>query len=373
MQVVLSLSPGGTERLVVEIVRRLRHSKIESVVCCLDTPGEWAPELTRIGVRVIALNRQPGFHPSLGRRLARVAAQYDVPVLHCHQYSSFVYGQIAALYRPSLRVVFTEHGRLNDAPPSSKRRLVNPVLGCLPARIFAVSNDLRRHMIAEGFPARRVEVLYNGIATGAVPSEEERKAIRNRLGLGPDTFVIGTIARLDPVKDLGTLIEAFAGVSDRYRTRLVIVGSGNERDALESKALACGVAGRVMFAGHRDDARSILAGFDLFVNCSISEGISLTILEAMAAQVPIVATEVGGNPEVVSDGETGLLVPARTPGALTDAILSLMESRRARPLAIAGRRRLERMFAIDRMLAGYTAAYDLAGLERSEVLANPAL
>src|SRR5262245_6119559 len=152
MHVVLSLSPGGTERLVIEIVRRLIPRSIGSLVCCLDDAGEWATELYQVGVPVVALNRAPGFRPGVARSIAKLARVHQVDVLHCHHYSPFVYGQMATLLQPRLRVVFTEHGRLSDAPPSRKRQIVNPVLGRLPHAIYAVSADLRQHMIAEGFP-----------------------------------------------------------------------------------------------------------------------------------------------------------------------------------------------------------------------------
>src|SRR5881396_381899 len=126
LQVALSLAPGGTERLVVEMSRQLRV-EYGMAVCCVDEPGAWAEDLRREGTRVVALRRQPGFSPSLGRRIAAVADRARADVVHCHHYSPFVYGMIARLWRPRLRVVFTEHGRNDDAPPSAKRRRVNRI------------------------------------------------------------------------------------------------------------------------------------------------------------------------------------------------------------------------------------------------------
>src|SRR5262249_10554038 len=156
----LSLGAGGTERLVIEICKRL--PSVDSSVCCLDEPGAWADELRSRGIDVFALRRQPGFHPSLGYRVAAYARRRGGSVLHCHHYSPCVYGQVAALVHPGMRVVFTEHGRLTDAAPSRKRKIVNPVLGRLAGDIYAVSADLREHMLAEGFPAKRVSVIHNG-------------------------------------------------------------------------------------------------------------------------------------------------------------------------------------------------------------------
>ena len=180
LQVALSLDPGGTERLVVELARRL-PSGFESAVCCLDSPGAWGEELRREGVPVHALNRRPGFHPSLGARIAAVARDTGAGVIHCHQYSPYVYGCLAKLLRPGLRLVFTEHGRLSQAPPSPKRARVNPWLARIPGARFAVCEELRSFLIAEGFPPARIGVVYNGIDVGPPPTPSDRAEARAAL------------------------------------------------------------------------------------------------------------------------------------------------------------------------------------------------
>jgi glycosyltransferase involved in cell wall biosynthesis len=193
MQLVLSLSPGGTERLVIEICRQLAN-RVESMVCCLDEPGDWAAELEAIHVPVVALGRQPGFQPSLAVQIVRLIKANDIDVVHCHHYSPYVYGLIAARLA-NVRLVFTEHGRLSDAAPSRKRRLVNPLLSMLGGRVCAVSTDLKRHMVAEGFRARRVEVVYNGIDPGHRPTSIERHGAREALGVPGGAFVTGSVGR----------------------------------------------------------------------------------------------------------------------------------------------------------------------------------
>jgi glycosyltransferase involved in cell wall biosynthesis len=191
---------------------------------------------------------------------------------------------------------------------------VNPWLGRLPSRIFAVSADLRRHMIAEGFPAERVQVAYNGIDAGEMPTAAERTDSRRELQVHDDEVVLGTVGRLNAVKDLGVMIHAMASVRPASAPyRLVLVGDGPERSPLEDLATGLGVRGAVTFTGYRADVRRLLPGFDVFLNSSVHEGVSLTILEAMAAGLPVVATAVGGTPEVVVHGETGMLVPSRSP------------------------------------------------------------
>ena len=358
MQLVLSLMPGGTERLVIDLVTRL-SPRFRMVVCCLDEKGDWAHEVTALGVPVVALQRLPGFHPSLGARVARMAAEHRVNLIHCHHYSPFVYGRIAALVRPQLRLVFTEHGRLSDDSPKLKRRIANAVLGRLPAAMFSVSSDLKAHMVAEGFPAGRLGVIHNGVDPRERLTATDRIAARARLGIAADAFLIGTAARLDPVKDLGTLVAATARLrTQQVRAQLVIAGEGPERPALESAIQQQGLAGIVQLLGYRPDVRELLPGLDVFVNSSISEGISLTVLEAMAAGLPVVATRVGGTPEVVVHGTTGLLVGARSDHDLAAALLELASSpERRSAMGTAGRRRLEEQFTIERMVDQYSREY----------------
>jgi glycosyltransferase involved in cell wall biosynthesis len=358
MQVVLALDVGGTERLVIELVKRL-SSMASFSVCCIDQRGEWAQELVERGVSVTELLRQPGFHPSLAFRLARLAARGKVDVLHCHHYSPFVYGQLAAILNRRLRVVFTEHGRLSDARPSSKRKLANAVLGRLGASIYAVSYALRDHMAAEGLPRERIHVIHNGIEPGPSPGAAARREGRERLGLEETCAVLGTVARLDPVKDLDTMIRAAARVcQQRPGAKLVIVGDGPERARLAALVESLCLSQAVLFTGHRSDARALLPAFDVYLNSSVSEGVSISILEAMAAERPVVATAVGGNPEIVEDGRTGCTVAARDPAALAAAVDRLLESPERRDaFGVRGRQSVLEHFTFDRMAQAYLHAY----------------
>jgi glycosyltransferase involved in cell wall biosynthesis len=254
-------------------------------------------------------------------------------------------------------LIFTEHGRLSDAPPSAKRRIANRLLGTLPHRVFAVSEDVKQHLVAEGFRERAVGVIYNGIDVAAAPDVEARARARRQLSVPETALVVGTIARLDPVKDLGALIRAAADIARKLDVVVVIFGDGPERERLERLSIDSGLNGRVRLLGHRDDARERIVGCDVYVNSSVSEGVSLTILEAMAASLPIIATRVGGTPEVV-DQTCGRLVPARSLPALVEALEELAaDATLRRRLGAAARRRVETRFTIERMVDAYRAVY----------------
>jgi glycosyltransferase involved in cell wall biosynthesis len=364
LHVVLSLTPGGSERITLEICKRA-PSSVRPAVCCLDDPGPWAPELSMRGIPVAALHRKPGFRPWIGYQIARVAADHDAQVIHCHGYSSFVYGRIAACLRPGTRLIFTEQGRLSDKPPSRKRLIANSLLGRLPVRVCAVSGELREFMIAEGFPAGRIEVVHNAIDPGPAPTPHVRRQARTRLGLREDGWVVGTAARLDPVKNLTSLIDAFTTVcASQPQATLLIIGGGPEHDRLARAAGESGVASQISFTGHREDARALLPALDTYVNCSTTEGTSLTILEAMAAAVPVVATNVGGTPELVTS-ETGMLIPPRDSVALANALEALArEPARARRMGAAGRDRAVTHFGIARLVDRYSRMYHLESMGR---------
>jgi glycosyltransferase involved in cell wall biosynthesis len=278
-------------------------------------------------------------------------------VIHCHQYSPFIYGCLARVWHPSLKVLFTEHGRLSDAPPSMKRKVANQLFARLPHRVFAVSENLKQHIVAEGFPSARVSVVYNGIDPGPLPDEQGRRRVRMSLGIPEETFAIATVARLDPVKDLDVLVRAVTSLARRLPAILLVVGDGSERRHLEDFARGLENGHCIRFLGHRDDVQDVLAGCDAYANSSISEGISLTILEAMAVGLPIVATRVGGTPEIL-DESCGRLVPARDPERLSAALSELASQPATRAqLGHAGRARVEQRFTLERMIGEYRLAY----------------
>ena len=361
LHVVLSLRPGGAERLVIELCRRTA-GVFESAVCCLDEPGRWAAELPD-SVHVLALRRRPGFRPALARQIAEAAGHTGAIVLHCHQYSPFVYGTLARLMRPDLRVVTTEHGRLNDDRATLKRRVANRLMNVVPSETFAVSHALRDQLIREGFPARRVGVVPNGIEPGPAPTSEARQRARAALNIEPQEFAVGAVGRLDKVKDFGTLIDAFARlVRLSPRVRLVVIGDGPDLADLTRRVRDTCPDGSVILAGHRHDVRELLPGLDLFASSSVYEGVPLTLLEAMAAALPVVATRVGGTPEVVVEYTTGILVPPRNPAAMAAALASLMADAKTRgAYGSEGRARIIHSFNIDAMVRRYAEIYRRLG------------
>lgn len=363
LQVVHSLSAGGTERVVMDLIARGRRD-CEMAVCCLDAAGAWGERLAASGVPVWVLGRAPGFHPSLAWHIRQHARAFGAHVLHCHQYSPFVYGRLAGALA-GVPVVMTEHGRLSDAPPSPRRRRVNRLLTRGVPAIHAVSDELRAFMRQEGYPAR-IRVVRNGVDPGTAPAPDARATLRASWGMADDAFVIGVVARLDPVKDLATLLDAVAAGRRAGRPwHLIVAGDGPERPALHARAQLLGLGPSVCWLGAVPDGRAVLPGVDVSVNTSISEGVSITILEAMAAGLPVVASAVGGTPEVIAHDVTGLLVPPRTPSVVTDALMQLEDDPGLRRrLGASAAEHVRAECSLDRMVGHYLALYrQLAGVD----------
>ncbi len=352
---------AGAEVLVAETIRRL-GPRIEPVVLCLDRVGALGELMQKEGVEVIAFARHAGMDLSVVRRLARVIRERRLDVVHAHQYTPFFYGALgakASLTNP--RVIFTEHGRHYPDVVSWKRRFANRVLfDRLADDVNAVCGFSATSLAAhDGFSKARIEVIENGVDLSRYRVVRDQGALKARLGLAADRRHIVTIARFHPVKDHRTLLQAFSHVAASIPdVDLLLVGDGPLRGELEQIARSLGLAERISFLGVRDDVADILAVADVFALTSVSEAASITLLEAMASKVPVVVTEVGGNPEIVRHGIDGLLAPRGDASAIAAAIVTLLESPdTARAMARSAADRVATLYTLDRTIDRYYSLY----------------
>ncbi len=358
--VLFSLTVGGAEILAARLARRLSGSH-RSVFCCLDDIGPLGDQLRADGFTVNHLQRRSGLNLGSSNRLASLLRSEKVDVIHAHQFGPFFYGATARLLvrRPGL--VMTEHGRSFPDPPRRSHFLFNRTVLRQGDRIVAVGEDVRRALIDnEGFPPGRVEVVYNGVDTGAfAESARHRDEVRREIGVGAEDLVLMQVARLDPIKDHATAVRALGRVAERRSdVRLVIVGDGTEAGPIDDLIRGLGLGGHVIRLGVRSDVARLLGAADVVLLTSRSEGIPLTLIEGMATGLPVVSTRVGGVPEVVVEGETGLLAPAGDADALAARILRLAESPDLRErLGRAGRERARTSFDEGRMIASYDEIY----------------
>jgi glycosyltransferase involved in cell wall biosynthesis len=359
-QVLHSLRVGGAEVLAARLARGLRD-RVRFLFACLDEVGTLGEQLRQEGFPVHLLERRPGLDWRLSLGLSRLLRREQVDVIHAHQYTPFFYGITARLLYRRPGVIFTEHGRHFPDYPRRKRMLANRLLLRRRDRVIGVGEAVRQALINnEGIPTGRAEVIYNGIdlAPFSAPPPD-RAAVRQEMGVGPGDLVMLLIARLDYLKDHATAVRTLAQVrKQRPDARLVLVGQGPERDKIEDEVRRAGVGEGVRLLGQRQDVARLLAASDVFLLTSISEGIPLTLIESMAAGVPVVSTNVGGVAEVIEDGTTGLLAPSGDDVALAERVLRLAaDEGLRRRMAQAGRQRARAVFAEEQMHAAYLRLY----------------
>jgi sugar transferase (PEP-CTERM/EpsH1 system associated) len=365
-QVVLRLGCGGLERMVVHLARALDPARYRVTVCCLEDPGELAEDLQDSAVKVLALGKK-GSDPGAVLRLAQRLRQERVALVHTHNPAAHLYGTVAAWLAGVPAVVHTRHGpRDDDRNPAFTRCRW---LWTRTSAAVAVSDDtaqafLQRNRIAP----EKVISIVNGVPI-PVLRPEDRAEVRAEFGIPLDAPTLGIVARLAPEKDHRTLLTAFSRLRGAFPTaHLLIVGDGPLRSALEQQAQQQGIADRVIFAGFRSDATRLLAALDVFVLCSTYEGTSLTLLEAMASRLPVVATAVGGNPDVLGGPENGNLVPAQDPEALARALSAVLsDPAAAKAMAERAHARMKAHYGAEAMTARYAALYDRLTSLRSNV------
>jgi glycosyltransferase involved in cell wall biosynthesis len=287
-------------------------------------------------------------------------AEERIDVIHAHQYTPFAYAVATRAFGCRPPVLFTEHGRFYPDYPNFKRKVFNRLLPDRRDRFIAVGESVRQALIRnEGLPPRRVEIVYNGVDLSAFDHDQSRDDVRHELGVASDTFLVVQVARLDTIKDHTTAVRAIAAAVEQCPAiRLMIVGDGPERDVIVETIKALGLEKNVTMLGLRHDVSRILSAADAFLLTSLSEGIPVTIIEAMAAGVPVVSTNVGGVPELLEDGVSGLLVPVGDATGVANALTRLEADRDLRErLSRAARERAETCFSEPQMIEAYAALY----------------
>lgn len=365
MQIVLSLECGGLEKLVIDLATKLNNNGFNTSICCLDALGELANEASKKRIEVFVIKRRAGKDILLPFKLAYLMRSKKVDVVHTHNMAPLLYGTLAARLVGVPVVLNTRHGR--------EKKSSSPFIWNMNDAVVAISEDAKREMLKwNRIDTKKTKVIHNGIDIYKYACLQDGSELRKMLNINTSTFVVGTVARLSPEKDQFTLIDAFLRVVNKIDdAKLVFVGDGILKDNLKSHAEKLGIPNKVMFLDFRDDVFNILPIFDVFVLSSLTEGISLTLLEAMAAALPIVATNVGGNPEVVIDGETGFFVPPKDPEKMAEAIMKILQNPElAKKMGEVGRKRVEEEFSLDRMIKEYEELYEECLVKKKRRLAN---
>lgn len=350
VHVTLGLEMGGQEKLLVEFARHADRRRFDLRFISLGQGGVLAADIEACGWPVLHLNVPSKFRPGLVLRLAGLLRRWQTDVVHSHEDRPLIHAAPAARLADVQTVIHTRHGQ---SPCLTRRQmtLINLAARCTD-RFVGVSRDSARLTVQHGVSPKKVTTIWNGIDLDRYPYS----------GPCPEGPVV-CVARLSPEKGIDMLIRAAAlVVRENPAFILEIAGDGTCLSALRGLVDELDLANHVHFLGQVRDVSRLLARTSLFVLPSLSEGISLTILEAMARGLPVVTTRVGGNIEAVVEGETGLLVPPGDPGELAAAICRLQrDPEQGRALGRAGRARVEDHFDVRRMVAAYEALYLTCG------------
>jgi len=377
VHLIYRLDIGGLETLLVDTINRMPPERYRHAVVCLTDYTDFAGRITRPGVELFALRKPPGQSPGTHLVLWRLLRRLRPDVLHTYNLGCNEYAVTALAAGVPVRV-HAEHGRDAGDPHGLNRKhnlLRRWVAPCID-RIVPVSRDLQNWLEnVVGIARPKLRLIDNGVDTDRFQPALATDMAAERWSDDPDTFVIGSVGRLQPVKDQATLIDAFAllrAMLPHEKLRLVLVGDGALREQLAARIAAAGLQDSAVLAGPRADVAPAMRGFSLFALSSIAEGTPVTMLEAMACALPVVSTAVGGIPDLVQDGAMGRLVPPSNPQALAEALAGYVRDHAlARSHGAAGRAHVERRYSMRAMLDAYMSLYD--ELRRTKMKSHKAI
>lgn len=366
MHVLYSFDVGGLENGVVNLINHMAYDRFRhAVVAIAQCAPSFCQRVRRTDVEFISLHKPPGHGVKLYPRLYRLFRQTRPAIVHTRNLAALEFAVPAAFAGVRARV-HGEHGWDTSDPGGTRRKyqLLRRAYSPFVNRYVALSGQIESYLTDRvGIARGRVERICNGVDTQRFRPAVQRASIAGSPFADPAAVVIGTVGRLQTVKDQVSLVRAVAiarkqGV-DGSALRLLIAGDGPQRAEVDSEIRAAGIADITWLAGERSDVPEVMRAIDVFALPSRAEGISNTILEAMASGLPVVATDVGGNAELVVAGQTGALVPAENPDAMAQALLRYTSDAALRQRhGAGGRQRVEQNFSIDNMVTRYTQLYE---------------
>ncbi len=359
---------GGLENGLINLINRIPEQRYRHAIICMDDFSDFRDRLQRDDVQVIAIHKKTGRDPGAKWRLFKLFRELRPDILHSRNLSGL--DALLPAYMAGVKHrIHGEHGRdIDDLDGSNRklqllRRLHRPLID----RYIPLSQDLQKYLCTRiGVSPSRITQIYNGVDTDKfLPARDTKPALPTREGFADShSIIIGTVGRFQAVKDQMNLVEGFIRLLERcpdlaQTVRLVMIGDGPLRETVMQRIAAAGYDGLVWAPGPRNDVEKILPAFDLFILPSLAEGISNTLLEAMACGLPVIATTVGGNPELVADNETGKLIPPADSDALSREIEQYVRDATLRKThGQAARKRVEEKFSISSMVEQYLAVYD---------------
>lgn len=368
VHIIYRLGIGGLENGLVNIINLLPEDRYRHAIICLTESTDFSQRLRRNDVAIFEIHKRPGQDWASFFKVYRLLKQLKPAIVHTRNLGAIEY-QLCAFFAGVPYRLHGEHGWDVFDPDGSnvKYQWLRRLLGVLIHRFIPLSHQLQDYLQDKvGIPEAKINRICNGVDTSIFHPRTDSRRTPVGCSLSFDNkVVIGTVGRMHGVKDQMTLVRAYidaCGKSTEFlkNTCLILVGDGPLREEALALLDTNGLRGNAWLPGCRSDIAEILRSLDIFVLPSKAEGISNTILEAMASGLPVIATRVGGNPELVVDGETGCLVGKENVAEMAEAMLRLTgDDEKRRQFSIAANRRIQREFSIDGMVDRYQRVYDI--------------
>ncbi len=364
LQVVNGLAIGGAEKKLLELVKHLDKKRYKIIVCSIGQGGPLQKDFEALNLDVVVCHKRNKFDLSLISKVARLIRECEIDLVQTTLLLADLVGAFAArwsgLRPPVISWETVSHGENDILRTKSRHVWAYKAAMKRVDKIVAVSREIQTSLIQRrGIPPEKIELIHYGVDLRKFTRRNGTFDKRGELNIPGDRIVIGTVARAEPYKGVAYLQQAAVQLVQQYpKLDFVFVGDGSLRNELETVVRGLGLSRRIRFLGFRNDVHEIMNAFDIFVLPSLTEGLPNVILEAMASCKPVVATAVGGIPEAVVDGETGLLIPPGDAAAIVRAIKRLLSHNQAAlRMGEAGRKRVEELFSLQREVSSFDHLY----------------
>lgn len=352
-----NLGIGGLERVVVQLCLQLDKQLFTPAVCCIHFKGELAGELESHNIPVFNLkSRKPDYLAF--KKVISVIDEFKPLIIHTHNINASIDGIIASVIKKVPVKIHTDHAR--QFPDKYRYMFAERILTCFVNKIIAVTEETKQNLIRfEKINSKKIQVINNGVNGIELRTKSQNELTRKELGVENFQFIIGTVARLEMQKGLIYLLRAFPMILREFpNTCLIITGQGSQYETLRMEAKTLGIEKNVKLTGPMLEICQVLNILDIFVLSSVWEGLPMALLEAMSCMRSIVATKVGGIPQAIIDGESGILVPSASSNALALAICVLLKDDSLRKrLAFSAKQRFEKEFTAARMIQAHQKIY----------------
>ena len=357
LQLVPTVEIGGLEKMVLDYSHHIKNHGYMCVVASLTCSGELIPDFKKYDIPVYPLCQKNGFDFNVIKQLKKIIRDNNIEVVHSHNYASLIYAACCKIFSPGLQLIHTTHA-IRVSNIKFKHVIVEKVLSFFCSSNIAVGDYVKSIMVKNlKYNPDKVQVIYNGIDLAKFDCYKINtvQRLKKDIGIGEKSKIAGIVSRLSQVKNHNILIDAFSTVVQHEPDAvLLLIGGGVLLNKLQDQVANMGLQDKVIFLGPRDDVAELLSIIDVFVLPSDSEGLSLALLEAAASNCPIIATDVGGNGEIVKDSYNGYIIPKRDQNAISDSFLLLFkDDDKRKTMGENSRQLVKDKFSIETMVQGY--------------------